>query len=134
MILLSAIILCSFIAATGYYLNFNQDRSYYPTILIFIALLYVLFGVMDGRPSIIMKESVIASFFVAGALIGSVKSYTWIALLLILHGIFDFFHPQIISNVAVPTWWPLFCLYVDVLLGSWVFLLDYMGKFDERAG
>jgi len=120
--LIAALILCTFIGLTGHCLKFNQDRSYYPTILIVIALLYVLFGIMDGRLSIIIKESLVASLFVTGALIGSVKSHKWIALLLVFHGLFDFFHPQFISNVAVPTWWPLFCLYVDVLLGIWILL------------
>jgi hypothetical protein len=132
--LIAATITTSFIILIGRspYFRYDEDKSYYPTILIFIALLYVLFAFMDGTYSIIIQESIIALIFVIGALIGSVTSLIWIVILLIMHGVYDFCHPMIIENTLVPNWWPLYCLYVDVLLGIWILYTGRVSSENQR--
>ena len=98
---------------------------FYSTVLIVIALVYVLFAVMAGRPSTIVAESAIAAAFVGVAIIGARGSHPraaglLIAAGLILHGAYDLVHDRLIANAVVPGWWPVFCAVVDVVLGGWL--------------
>jgi hypothetical protein len=36
------------------------------------------------------------------------------------HGIFDFFHGQVIIDPGVPAWWPMFCLTYDVAAAGYL--------------
>jgi len=49
--------------------GFGRDRSFYPTVLAVIAVLYVLFGVEDGVPGVIAAETAVAGAFVAVAVV-----------------------------------------------------------------
>ena len=44
------------------------------------------------------------------AAFGALRSRWLLALGLALHSVFDFFHPHLIENAGVPSWWPQFCL------------------------
>ena len=102
--------------------GFDRDRSFYPTGLVVIALLYVLFGVEAATPIVTATESAIALAFVALAVAAfRRRSPTLLALGLALHGVFDLVHPAVLpASDAVPTWWPAFCLGVDGALAVWV--------------
>jgi hypothetical protein len=98
---------------------------FYSTVLIVIALVYVLFAVMAGQASTIIVESAIAAVFVGLAIAGarwdrSRAAGLLVAIGLVVHGGYDLVHDVLITNAAVPSWWPIFCGVVDVVLGGWL--------------
>ena len=110
---------------------FDQDRSFYPTVLIVIATYYVLFAFMSGEA--IVEEIVIASAFTVAAIVGGLLWPVLVGIGILLHGVFDFIHPMLITNSGVPTWWPAFCAGVDVLLGAWVIWLSFNNVSEKGA-
>ncbi|HBS05563.1 MAG TPA: hypothetical protein DEA96_11390 [Leptospiraceae bacterium] len=129
---IAALIVTSSILGAGFLLGYNRDRSYYTTILIVIALIYVLFGFMEGTAQRILVESVIALIFIAAAILGERLSHMITGVFIILHGIFDVMHPQLLPGKVVPEWYPLFCLYVDLMLGFAVIILNARGYLPRR--
>ncbi len=116
----TAAVLAAFARATG----FDRDRSFYPTVLVVIALLYVLFGVEDGAISVVAAETAVALAFVAVAVVAfHRRSPTLLAVGLALHGVWDAAHPALLpASDAVPDWWPAFCLGVDLPLAAWAYV------------
>jgi len=112
------------IAGSAKATKYDRDRSFYPVILIVIATYYVLFAVMNGGTGIIITELIIALAFMAMAIIGSRVSLRIVAIGLIVHGVFDLFHHQIVAYPEVPAWWPGFCAMVDVVLGLVVWAME----------
>lgn len=108
------------IAVLGRAMRFDEDKSFYPVILIVIAFYYVLFSVLSGETNTIIIELLIAIAFTIAALIGSKLSVYIIAVGLILHGAYDAFHDFILINEGVPSWWQGFCAAVDIALGVFV--------------
>jgi hypothetical protein len=113
------------IIGLGYLTRQGRAIPFYSTVLIVIALGYVLFAVMDGALDVLLIESAIAAGFVALAIAGA--RWTWrrwagglIAAGLVLHGGFDLVHNVLIQNPVVPPWWPVFCAVVDVVVGAWL--------------
>ncbi len=103
----------------------EDRRFYYPLTVVVIALLYVLFAIIDGRPDVILKEGVGAAVFVGSAVLAYVRFPIFIAIALIAHGVFDWIHPLFISNSGVPTGYPEFCFAVDVPLGMYLIIRRY---------
>lgn len=95
----------------------DRDRAFYPTVLIVVASLYVLFAVLGGSREALVIELVIMSAFVACAVVGFRKSMLLVAAGLAGHGVLDFFHAGIVTNPGVPEWWPAFCGSYDVVAG-----------------
>ena len=91
------VLLAIAIAALAKFTRFDEDRSFYSTVLVIIASYYVLFTVLDGSSHALVWE-----------------------LGIMAHGLFDLVHDVIIENSGVPSWWPSFCGSLDVLLGLWV--------------
>ena len=108
------------LAVFGRVSGFDKDRSFYPTVLIVIGLLYVLFATLDGRYSVILVEFAFALIFIGAALAGYWKSCLIVAAGIAAHGVFDFVHYLFIEDRGVPIWWPGFCGTVDILLGAFV--------------
>ncbi len=100
--------------------GFEKDRSFYPTILIVIALLYVLFAALDKRIEVIGIEIVIASLFIVSAILGFKKNFLFVSVGIFFHGLFDFAHHLLLENQGVPNWWAGFCAIIDVLLGIYL--------------
>jgi len=116
------------IVGLGYATWQGRSLPFYGSVLIAIALAYVLFAVMAGTPRTIIVESAIATGFVAVAVAGTRSSTLHVAALLIAgglaaHGGYDLVHSAVVSNPVVPTWWALFCGGVDIVLGAWVLVL-----------
>ncbi|PQJ35951.1 hypothetical protein BSZ35_16275 [Salinibacter sp. 10B] len=116
------------IVALGYATRQGRSLSFYSSVLIVIALGYVLFAAMAGTPRKIGIESAIAAGFiviaVAAARWGTVRTAGWLmAAGLTAHGVYDLVHSSVVTNPVVPAWWPLFCGVVDILLGGWVLVL-----------
>ena len=110
------------IAALARFTRFDEDRSFYSTILVIIASYYVLFAVLGDSRHALGWELVIAVVFSAVAIIGALVLPALVGIGIIAHGLFDLVHDGLITNSGVPTWWPSFCWSIDVLLGLWVLL------------
>jgi hypothetical protein len=102
------------VAVFARYVGFDRDRAFYPTVVIVVALYYVLFAVMSGSVQTVVSESVVTSLFASAAVAGF-KSSAWIVVAALAgHGVFDAVHGHIIENAGVPGWWPAWCLAYDV--------------------
>jgi hypothetical protein len=42
----------------------------------------------------------------------------------ILHGLYDLVHSRLITNVGVPSWYPVWCASVDVVIGGYLLWLS----------
>lgn len=111
-----------FIAVAGKLTRFDQDKSFYPVVLMVIASYYVLFAVMANESIVI--ELIVAICFAVFALLGVKKAPIMIGIGLILHGLYDIVHIYIYSISVAPNWWPEFCASVDITLGIWVVYLS----------
>ena len=108
------IVLSAGVAVFARYVGFDRDRAFYPTVMIVIALYYVLFAAMSGSVHTVLLESVVMAVFASAAVVGF-KSSAWIvAAALAGHGVFDAVHGRVLENSGVPGWWPAFCLAYDV--------------------
>jgi hypothetical protein len=94
--------------------GFDRDRAFYPTVLIVIALYYVLFAAMSGSVRTVLLESTVMTAFTIAAVAGY-KSSAWLVVGgLAGHGVFDALHGDVLENAGVPLWWPAFCLAYDL--------------------
>jgi hypothetical protein len=131
--ILAGLIAAVAIVGLGYATHQGRSLPFYTTVLIVIALAYVLFAMMNGAPRTIIVESAIATVFIAGAVAGTRGANlraggVLLAGGLVAHGIFDLVHSFVVANPVVPDWWPLFCGVVDLLLGGWVMVLLRRGS------
>ena len=113
--------------ATG----FEKDRSFYPVVLIVIALYYVLFAFQSYDGIEIVFEIAIALLFSAVAVWGHRKGLIIVVLGLLLHGIYDLTQSHIEFSTDPPEWWPLFCLGFDFTLAVGLMLTTYILKKDN---
>jgi hypothetical protein len=95
----------------------DRDRAFYPTVLIVIGLLYVLFAVIGGSREALLLDGLLCLVFVAAAVVGFRYSLWVVVLGLIGHGMMDLVHHRFVANPGVPVWWPGFCLSYDVVAG-----------------
>jgi len=99
--------------------GFDRDRAFYPTILIVVALYYVLFATMSESMSTVLAESAVMAGFLVAAVVGF-KSSAWIVVGgLAGHGVFDGLHGYVIENTGMPAWWPAFCGAYDLGAAAW---------------
>ena len=102
------------VAVFARHVGFDRDRAFYPTVMIVIALYYVLFAVMSGSVQTVVVESVVMTLFAAAAVAGF-KSSAWIVVVALAgHGVFDAVHGHVIENAGMPAWWPAWCFAYDV--------------------
>jgi hypothetical protein len=108
------IVLSAGVALFARQVGLDRDRAFYPTVMIVIALYYVLFAVMSGSVQTVVIESVVMTLFAAAAVAGF-KSSAWIVVVALAgHGVFDTVHGYFIENAGVPAWWPAWCFAYDV--------------------
>ena len=98
----------------GTWTGFDRDRAFYPTVMIVIALLYVLFAAIDGSAQVLLPEIAVSIGFIALTVAGFKRSLWLVVVALAGHGIYDLFHPHLLQNRGVPVWWPEFCMAYDV--------------------
>jgi hypothetical protein len=121
-----------FVALFGGGTGLDRERGFYPTLLIVIALYYVLFAAMDPLRQALVPELVIAAGFTAVAAWGFLRNL-WIAAAGILaHGAQDFVHSMFVTNPGVPEWWPGFCGSIDVALAAYLAVLIRRGRVAAR--
>jgi hypothetical protein len=116
---ISAVAVGIFASAVG----FDKERSFYPVVLLVIAVLYILFACMAGSTDALLAEALPALLFGAAATIGFRRTLWIVVAGLALHGVFDFIHHDLIENPGVPAWWPGFCLSYDVAAAAYLAVL-----------
>ena len=94
--------------------GFDQDRAFYPTVMIVIALLYALFAAISGSGTVLALESIGIVGFILLAVLGFKTSPWFVVVALAGHGVYDFLHGHLFVNPGVPTFWPSFCMAYDV--------------------
>ena len=102
------------VGAWARWFGLDRDRAFYPTVMIVIASLYVLFAVISDSPAALIPEGLVGAGFIALACAGFKRSLWFVVAALAGHGLFDVFHPHAIHNPGVPVWWPEFCGAYDV--------------------
>ena len=108
------IVLSIGVALFARWTGFDRDRAFYPTVLVVIALYYVLFAAMSESVHTVLLESAVMAVFVIAAVVGF-KSSAWIVVAALAgHGIFDAVHGKLVENSGMPVWWPAFCLAYDL--------------------
>jgi len=112
--------------------GFDRDRAFYPTVVIVTASYYVLFAVMGGSARTVVLESAPMVLFASMAVVGFRSSLWWIVVAFAAHGVFDLVHDRFVSNPGVPTFWPSFCLAIDVFLAAFLAWLLQRGMVRPR--
>lgn len=93
----------------------DRDRAFYPTVMMVIAGLYVLFATIADSPlTVLVTEGLIGAAFMALAFAGFKRSLWLVVVALAGHGLFDYVHPHAVHNPGVPLWWPDFCGAYDI--------------------
>ena len=106
----------------------DRDRAFYPTVMIVIAVYYVLFAVMGGSERALILEIVVGTVFLLAAIVGFKTSLWFVAIALVGHGVFDAVHPMLFEDPGVPRWWPSFCAVFDVIFGGQLVVRMMMRK------
>jgi len=102
------------VGAWARWIGLDRDRAFYPTVMIVIAALYVLFAVISDSLAALLPEGLVGAGFIALACAGFRRNLWFVVAALAWHGKFDFIHPHAIHNPGVPVWWPEFCGAYDV--------------------
>ena len=92
------------VAALAYIVGFDRERVYYSTALIVIAAFYVLFAAMAASGRILITEIIFGCGFLLFAVVGFRRNLWLVAVGLIGHGVFDFFHHLFIQDPGMPQW------------------------------
>ena len=114
------IVLALAVSAYATALRLDRDRAFYPTVLIVIALYYVLFAAMGGSGRAMVVESLVAGVFIVAASFGFRRSLWLVAAALAAHGVQDLFHARLVANPGVPVWWPPFCMTYDLAAAGYL--------------
>jgi hypothetical protein len=105
--------------------RFDRDRAFYPTVLVVVALYYILFAAMGESARALRLESIQLAVFAGIAVVGFRSSLWWVVAGLAGHGVFDLAHGYLVANPGVPRWWPGFCMAADVVLAAFLAGLLY---------
>ncbi|MDH5377211.1 MAG: hypothetical protein OEX00_02675 [Gammaproteobacteria bacterium] len=100
--------------------KWRDHKLYYAAVLVGIALFYLAFAAIEPSLELFLKEAGFVAIFSLIAIFGRRHSLQLIALGIFTHGLFDFYHDMFFVNPGVPSWWPVYCAVVDILLGLWI--------------
>jgi hypothetical protein len=118
----------------GTAVGFDRERSFYPVALVVIASIYELFAAVGGSQAALLQEAVPMLAFIGVAVIGF-RTNLWLVVAgLAAHGVFDAFHPALISNPGAPAWWPSFCLAYDVVAAGYLAAVCLRNQRVRAAG
>ena len=123
--LLSAIAIALFVIVFDIFLSKHfSTKLIAATALCSIAFIYVGFSLKGNPVSSIVLEILVALVFYLIAVIGYSKNNSLIAYGIVLHGIWDILHHNAsFVKTDIPTYYPIFCLIADLLLGAYFFLV-----------
>jgi hypothetical protein len=129
----AGVILATTIGLFASLIGFDKERSFYPTVLIVIAMYYLLFAAMAKSTDALVAEALPVLLFAAAAALGF-RGTPWIVVAaLALHGVFDLIHHTVITNPGVPAWWPGFCLAYDLTAAAYLALLLVVRRATNAA-
>ncbi len=104
------------------------ERWLYALGLLSLPSLYACFALRAGEPVVGAMEMVYgAPYLVAGLVFAFVsvrQSAVVVGIFWLLHGLYDLVHSQLITNIGVPAWYPVFCFVVDVVVGAYLIWLS----------
>lgn len=107
---------------------FRAERWWYAIGLLVLPGLYALFAVLIGEWAIAGREMLYGMTYVIAGLILALKDLRHSAMVTggfwIMHGGFDLLHDRLYSNPGVPTWYPVWCCSVDVVVGAYLIWLS----------
>ena len=127
------IVIALFTALFARLTRFDRDRAFYPTLLVVIALYYILFAALGESAHALRLESIQLAIFASIAVVGFRSNLWWVVAGLAAHGIFDLVHSTLVANPGVPAWWPGFCLAADGVLAVILAWLLYRESVLARA-
>ena len=94
------------------------------TILVAIAFIYVGFSLKENPLYWVILEVGVALGFYFLAIIGYTRNSLWIALGILLHGLWDIFHHKGLPvQTEIPGYWPTFCFIIDIIDGVYFLFL-----------
>jgi hypothetical protein len=117
---LTGIVLALTVSGLATVVGLDRDRAFYPTLVLVVASYYVLFAVIGGSGHALVVETLVMTGFLLVAMIGFKTSLWLVVAALAAHGVFDFFHGDLVANPGVPVWWPAFCLTYDVTAAAFL--------------
>ena len=110
----------------------DRDRAFYPTAMFAIASYYGLFALMGGSMTALAHES----FGIVGFILLSTAGFKlnlWLVVAALFgHGVYDFFHSQLVTNPGMPPWWPGFCGTYDVIAAGCLAWLLWRNKIPVK--
>jgi Family of unknown function (DUF6010) len=97
--------------------------AFHSVALAVIGAIYMGFAFSDGRLSIMIVELSVATAFVVLAFLGLWWAPAFLAVGLVLHGLWDLAHRPRGITTKLPSWYPPFCAAYDfVFAGVFLFL------------
>jgi hypothetical protein len=96
--------------------------AFHSVALAVIGAIYVGFAFSDGRLGIVILELAVGTGFVVLALLGLWLAPVFIAVGLVLHGVWDLAHRPRGIKTKLPAWYPPFCAAYDFVFAG-VFLV-----------
>ena len=106
----------------------HGQRWLYSLGLLTLPSLYAFFALQAGEPAVGVKEMTYGIPFVVAGLVFAFVSIRQSAVVVgafwILHGLYDLTHGQFFTNPGVPSWYPVFCFSVDVVIGAYLLWLS----------
>jgi hypothetical protein len=101
-------------------LQLDRERAFYSTVAMVVATYYVLFAAIGGSVGTLVEESAVGIAFIVAAAAGFRGSMWIVVAALAGHGGLDLVHGDVISNPAVPAWWPPFCMAYDFAAAAYL--------------
>jgi hypothetical protein len=114
------IVLALAVGAYATAMRLDRDRALYPTLLIVFGSYYVLFAILGGSASALVRESLITGVFAVVASVGFRRNLWIVVAGLVAHGAMDLVHGHLVANPGVPAWWPAWCMSYDVVAGAYL--------------
>jgi len=104
------------------------ERWLYSLGLLTLPSIYAFFALEAGEQAVGFKEMVYGVPFLVAGLVFAVVSVRHSAIVVgvfwLLHGLYDLAHSQLITNIGVPSWYPIFCFVVDAVIGLYLLWLS----------
>lgn len=96
----------------------DRDRGFYTSVALAVGTYYILFAVIGGTASALLREIAAYAVLAAIAVLGFRRNGALVVVALVGHGLFDLVHAGLITNDGVPRYWPMFCMTYDIVAGA----------------
>jgi len=109
----------------------------YPLFVASFPLYYLAFALYAQDYKVLSYEFIFAVFYMGFAFLAYKLKYAYALLLLavlsLVHGVYDYFHEDIFINEGTPSWWVEFCGSIDIILGLYLLVLYALHKKGKRT-